>query len=156
MGDAFLEAYEYAERLANRIEAIEADLARLRAENEALRMERDELDALYHEGGTWEQQLSEAEAALAAAEAKAARLETALVEIRDLRERPYTEFPSDWTAQIAACSECQSYRGHPIQQGICNQHRKPLYARDGHDAHETSILGIRARDIARAALEAKP
>lgn len=72
-----------------------ADLARLRAENEALRTERDELDALYHEGGTWEQQLSEAEAARAAAEAKAARLETALRRAIALAEVMLTNDPNE-------------------------------------------------------------
>ena len=96
-----------------------------------------------------------AEAAREAAEAKAARLEEALTEIRDLKERLYDKFPTDWREQIAACSECQRYKDHPIQQGICDDHRKPLYARDRHNTHETHILGYRAHAIARAALEGK-
>lgn len=83
------------------------------------------------------------------------RLRKALKEILDLSERPYDEFPADWTDQIAACPECQRYKDHPIQQGICDYHRKPLYDRDNHNRHETSMLGYRAKSIAREALAAR-
>ncbi|MBI1620313.1 hypothetical protein [Aquamicrobium zhengzhouense] len=76
----------------------------------------------------------------------------ALEEIRDLKERPYEEFPADWREQIAVCPECKRYADHPIQRGICDEHRRPLYAREDHDKHETKILGYRAKDIARDAL----
>jgi hypothetical protein len=79
-------------------------------------------------------------------------LREALREIKDLRERPFLDFPEDWRSQIEGCLECQRYSDHPIQQGICDQHRKPLYAQRDHEKHETSILGYRMRTIASDAL----
>lgn len=76
----------------------------------------------------------------------------ALEEIASLSERPYDKFPADWRDQIAACPECKRYADHPIQRGICDEHRKPLYAREDHDRHETAVLGYRAKSIARDAL----
>lgn len=76
----------------------------------------------------------------------------ALREIAEITERKENKFPSDWRDQISACPECQRYKDHPIQNGICDQHRKPIYAQEDHDRHETKILGYRAKDIARAAL----
>lgn len=77
-----------------------------------------------------------------------------LREIAAITERKENKFPSDWRDQIASCPECQRYKGHPIQNGICDQHRKPIYAQDDHDRRETKILGYRAKDIALAALAA--
>src|SRR5690606_34921926 len=82
------------------------------------------------------------------------RLRKALEEIANLSERPYDKFPSDWRDQIAACPECQRYKDHPIQRGICDDHRKPLYDRDDHYKSEKSVLGYRAKSIAREALAA--
>jgi len=82
----------------------------------------------------------------------AEHLLAALVEIAELKPREFTGFPADWSQQVAACPECKEYRNHPIQQGICNTHRKPIWARESHDKHEQSILGIRAVSIARAAI----
>jgi hypothetical protein len=76
----------------------------------------------------------------------------ALGEIADIKERKKDLYPSDWREQIAACPECQRYKNHPIQQGICDTHRRPIYAQQDYDRHETEILGYRAKDIARAAL----
>ncbi len=81
-------------------------------------------------------------------------VEEALREIRDLKPAEF-KFPEDWRQQIEGCPECQRYKGHPIQQGICDTHRKPLWARDSHDSHEEKALGYRAMRIARAALEGK-
>jgi hypothetical protein len=78
----------------------------------------------------------------------------ALREIRDLEPRPFDGIPTDWDEQIAACPECQRYKGHPIQCGICDQHRKPLWARERHDENERLSIGWRAKDIAREALAA--
>ena len=78
--------------------------------------------------------------------------EKALREVADIHERKKNLYPPDWREQIAACSECQRYKDHPIQCGICDDHRKPIYAQEDHDRHETTILGYRAKDIARAAL----
>ena len=76
-----------------------------------------------------------------------------LTEIANLDVRPFDGFPDDWQEQIKGCSECLRYKDHPIQQGICDEHRKPLYARDHHDSHEQSILGYRAQTVARNALD---
>ena len=81
-----------------------------------------------------------------------ARLRSALEEIANLKERRESKYPTDWREQIAACRECQKYKDHPIQQGICDTHRQPIYAQWDHDANETKILGYRAISIARAAL----
>lgn len=61
-------------------------------------------------------------------------------------------FPADWSAQIAGCSECQRYKKHPIQQGICDTHRKPLYERERHEQHERETMRFRMKDVAREAL----
>ena len=79
-------------------------------------------------------------------------LVAALDEIANIKERKKDCYPPDWRKQIAACPECHRYKGHPIQQGICDEHRKPIYAQEDHDKHETKILGYRSMDIARAAL----
>lgn len=80
------------------------------------------------------------------------RLLAALKEIADISERPFDDFPADWSEQIKSCAECQKYASHPIQRGICNDHRQPLYRREKHDEYERSILGIRAKSIASAAI----
>jgi len=80
------------------------------------------------------------------------RKDAALREITELEPRPSTLYPPDWSEQIAACPECQRYKDHPIQRGICDTHRKPIYATERHNKHEIRILGYRAKDIARAAL----
>lgn len=77
----------------------------------------------------------------------------ALREIDNLRPRPSDKFPADWHEQIAACSECQGWaKNHPIQRGICDTHRRPLWDREKHDAFEEQAIGPRAQIIARAAL----
>jgi hypothetical protein len=85
--------------------------------------------------------------------ARIERLEAALREIAGIKEREKNCYPPDWREQIAACPECHRYKDHPIQRGICDDHRKPIYAQEDHNRHETKILGYRAMDIARAALE---
>lgn len=77
----------------------------------------------------------------------------ALERIRDLEPGPF-EMPKDWSEQIAACPQCQRYKNHPIQQGICNDHRQPIWDRDKHDAFEARAIGHRAKSIARTALAA--
>lgn len=81
------------------------------------------------------------------------RLLKTLADIADLQPEPYA-FPADWQDQIAACRECAQYKGHPIQQGICDTHRKPLWARDAHERNEVSRIGPRAQRLAREALYA--
>lgn len=86
-------------------------------------------------------------------EAEIQRLQAALTAIRDLKPRPFAGIPADWNEQVAACEECQRYKGHPIQNGICDTHRQPLWARERHGRHEEAAIGYRAKDIAREALQ---
>ena len=78
----------------------------------------------------------------------------ALEQVRDLEPREFHGIPDDWDEQIEACEVCQSYKGHPIQQGICDTHRQPLYRRRSFDEHERAAIGYRAKLIAREALAA--
>lgn len=107
-----------------------------------------------HESGSlgWRDTMNEAADEITRLRALNAELVEALKQITDLTERPADLFPADWKEQIAACPECQRYKDHPIQRGICDTHRKPIYANEAHNAHETRILGYRAKDIARAAI----
>ena len=93
----------------------------------------------------------QAEAALAAERERSERLRKALREIDGLVPAAYI-FPADWDEQIRACPECLRYKDHPIQLGICDEHRRPLWAREKHDAFERTAIGPRARLIAQAAL----
>jgi hypothetical protein len=81
------------------------------------------------------------------------RLRQALEEIRDLEPVPFDGFPADWNEQINACEECQRYKDHPIQRGICDRHRQPIWARERHESSEVKRTGYRAKSIARQALE---
>ena len=99
--------------------------------------------------------LDEMRAELSTLRARGAEMRAALTEIANITERKKSCFPDAWREQIAACAECQRYKHHPIQQGICDDHRKPIYSQQDHDAHETKILGYRAQSIARAALAQK-
>lgn len=91
-------------------------------------------------------------AELTEANEEIARLTRALNEIVALDVAPF-EMPSDWREQIDACSECQGWaKHHPIQRGICDTHRRPLWAREKHEENEVRAIGGRARNIARSAL----
>lgn len=88
---------------------------------------------------------------------KREKAEGALREIIALDVRPFEGMPADWRQQIDACHECQGWaKNHPIQQGICDTHRRPLYVREKHDNNEVRALGYRSKDIARAALTNPP
>lgn len=78
-------------------------------------------------------------------------LAEALREIRDMKPREYTgpEFDREVSD---ACPDCIKYQGHPIQQGICDEHRRPFYAREDHDKFEERAKGSRCYLIASAAL----
>lgn len=76
----------------------------------------------------------------------------ALNQIATLEPKPFPSFPHDWSEQIAACAECQRWKGHPIQAGICDEHRRPLWRREQWDKDEILRLGSRAREIAREAI----
>lgn len=108
-----------------------------------------------HESKAGRDVRTDAIATLRAQQAEIARLTAALREIANITERKESKYPADWHDQIAACPECRRYKDHPIQRGICDDHRKPIYEQEYHDRHETKILGYRAKDIARAALEAE-
>lgn len=84
------------------------------------------------------------------AQAHTADLLTALEEIAALETEPFAG-GLDMEA-IKACEECQRYAGHPVQHGICNTHRRPIWDREAHDSHEEKALGYRAKAIARAAI----
>ena len=88
---------------------------------------------------------------IATLNARVAELEAGLVSIRDMEDRPY-EGPHFDRAAVDACPECQRYAGHPIQNGICDEHRRPFYAREKHDAFENEARGYRASSIARSLL----
>lgn len=75
----------------------------------------------------------------------------ALREISEMKPELF-EFPEDWHDQIEACKECQRYKDHPIQQGICDDHRRPLWDRKDHERSERLALGARMREVASRAL----
>lgn len=80
-------------------------------------------------------------------------LEDALRAIAELEPRPIEDpFPPDWQEQVKNCPECQRYKDHPIQLGICNAHRQPIWERERRDKSARSYLPLDMRDIARAAL----
>lgn len=81
-------------------------------------------------------------------------LTKALEEIRDLQPQEFNAYPSDWQEQRDACDDCQRYKDHPLMRGICDTHRKPMYDRESHDAHQVRSLGYRAKSMARDALDA--
>lgn len=80
-----------------------------------------------------------------------AERDEALKKISTLSERP-PAFPADWGEQIAACPDCQRYKTHPVMNGICDTHRKPIYEAEAHRHREEVSIGYRAKDIARAVL----
>lgn len=77
----------------------------------------------------------------------------ALREIAGLGKSEF-QFPEDWSEQVASCAECQEYANHPVQAGICNTHRQPLWARDAFDRRQRLSLGIQAQQIASEAIAA--
>ena len=99
--------------------------------------------------------LFDAAQALTALLAENERLREALTLIRDWEPKPFA-FPEDWSEQIKACPKCQAYAGHPVQMGVCDEHRRPLWDREKHDAHGERLRGWEAKSIARAALNKDP
>ena len=87
--------------------------------------------------------------------ARVEELEAGVRQIIDLGPKPF-EFPSDWHEQIEACAECDRYKGHPIQRGICDDHRRPIWNREKHDKHEEAAIGYRAKTVARSLLPPVP
>jgi hypothetical protein len=96
----------------------------------------------------------ELETVLAAQTAENARLREALEKIIGMQPMDEFQFPGDWSAQIASCPECQGWaKNHPIQQGICDEHRKPLYEKEKYEKNQRLALPYRMKAIAAAALE---
>lgn len=82
-----------------------------------------------------------------------AKLVEALEAIASMQPKPIDDpFPADWSAQIAACPECQSYKNHPIQNGICNLHRKPIWERERREKQAEGQVKYHMRDTALEAL----
>lgn len=82
-----------------------------------------------------------------------ALLRAALEGIADYR-RPWHAAETDPDA-IAACARCQGYRDHPIQRGICDEHRRPFWkAEADNDAEVRRTEGV-LKGIAREALRAR-
>jgi hypothetical protein len=79
------------------------------------------------------------------------RLNEAFDSIRDYTDPDYADFPADWSAQIDACEECARWKGHPIQGGICDNHRRPLYARERWQAGYAGRFMQHALDVVRKA-----
>lgn len=76
----------------------------------------------------------------------------ALRKIRDQKPDPFPWPPEGWREAREVCAECKRYEGHPIQKGICDEHRRPMHEREAHDQFEIRALGARASLIARDAL----
>lgn len=74
-----------------------------------------------------------------------------LREIQDIEPASYA-YPEGWQRQIDNCEECKSYADHPVQHGICNTHRQPIWNRERHDKDEERRMGWRAKSMARALL----
>lgn len=76
-----------------------------------------------------------------------------LKQIAELKPEPFN-FPADFQEKIAACPECQGWaKNHPVQGGICNTHRAPLWERDAHDIYELRAIGPRCQMLAQKALD---
>ena len=89
--------------------------------------------------------------ALKQAQAENERLRGSLGEIIRLEAEDH-KLPADWIQQIDACPECRRFKDHPIQQGVCDQHKKHIYERDRNNKHSQSTLIYEAKDLARQAL----
>lgn len=76
-----------------------------------------------------------------------------LKQIAEMRPVPFV-FPADFESNIKACPECQGWaKNHPIQRGICDEHRKPLNARDRHEQFEAQAIGPRCQLLAQRTLD---
>lgn len=82
------------------------------------------------------------------------RLRAALVAIRDHEPEPY-DLTKEEYASIGpdACPECKRWEDHPIQAGICDDHRRLLYKRDKERNRRYNTQHNKMRQIAREALE---
>jgi hypothetical protein len=71
----------------------------------------------------------------------------ALESIRAFEDAPFDGFPADWHEQIKRCAECQRFKDHPIQGGICDEHRRPLHERDRWEARLPARFMGHVRDV---------
>ncbi|GAA0768621.1 hypothetical protein [Brevundimonas olei] len=159
-------AFDYIGK-ADRTTCIETEAANalefLLAENAALRAERRNIVSHATLGGTDGDGLSVNEisvritairndmhARATEAERKLAEAVATLKEIAAIEPEPF-DGGLDMEA-IRACEECRRYEGHPVQHGICNTHRRPIWDREKHESHEEKALGYRAKSIARTFL----
>ena len=76
-----------------------------------------------------------------------------LNQIANLKPEPFN-LPPDFHLNIKACPDCQGWaKDHPIQGGICDKHRQPLWDRERHEKYEAIAIGPRRQEIARKALD---
>lgn len=165
--DEFIPA-GFARTLENELTASQAELARVKEERDAMRKLWGEVShaavgtakecpdsenrviCAIHNAVASAQKWIAAQHTLAENEA----LRRALKTIVECEPKPIDDpFPADWEEQIKACSECQGWaKNHPIQNGICDLHRKPIWERERREKAARSFLPHDMRDIARAAL----
>jgi hypothetical protein len=122
------------------LNALIAEVAALRVDNADLREHRITADLL---ASTLKADKEEAERNLAEAVG-------ALEEIAAIEPKPF-DSGLDMEA-IRGCEECRRYEGYPVQRGICNTHRRPIWDREKHESREEKALGYRAKSIARTFL----
>lgn len=114
---------------------------------------RTKVDALEAERDEAEKAVAAAHRYIVTAELRLAIAVRALEEIDALDIPSFDGFPPDWREQIETCPECQGWaKHHPIQQGICDEHRRPLWARERHEKQERAAIGPRAQVIAHTIL----
>jgi len=76
-----------------------------------------------------------------------------LKQIAEMRPEPFV-MPADFESNIKACPECQGWaKNHPIQNGICGTHRRPLWDRERHDRFEREAIGPRCQSLAQRTLD---
>jgi len=76
-----------------------------------------------------------------------------LKQIAEMRPVPFV-FPADFESNIKACPECQGWaKNHPIQNGICDTHRQPLWDREHHNRLEQEAIGPRCQMLAQRTLD---
>lgn len=75
----------------------------------------------------------------------------ALKRIDETTCRPFP-FPEDWLETVRACPDCKRFASHPVMHGVCNEHHRPLHAREEHDREERRLLYLRRLEVAQEAL----
>lgn len=147
----------YAVAAWNAVPALLAEVAALRGERdrnweEYLAERQARMDHGSREAGYLDQ-IDKLNSRATEAERKLAEAEEVIKEIAAIEPKPF-DGGLDMEA-IRACEECRRYEGHPVQHGICNTHRRPIWDREKHDSREEKALGYRAKSIARTFLSSK-